>query len=132
VTSYYLAASWKRKDEMCAIRQELVNMGHRVTARWLDVDETVIPEGGVSEHPYTEALHASMDITDIVMSDETLVFTGVPSTTGGYHTELGIAIGQQKRITIIGPRENVFQTLALLKKFDTWEDFRFFLRQKEQ
>ena len=40
-----------------------------------------------------------------------IVFTGEPSTSGGLHTEFGMALALKKRLILVGPRENVFHTL---------------------
>ena len=42
---------------------------------------------------------------------------------GGRHVEFGMAIAAQKRIVVIGPRENIFHWLPMIEQFDTFDAF---------
>jgi len=66
---------------------------------------------------------ANVDIADLLEAEVVIIFTGVPSTRGGYHTELGIVIGSStpRHVFIVGPRENIFQSMPGIEQFDTWD-----------
>ena len=56
-------------------------------------------------------------------SDAVVVFTDTPSTTGGRHVEVGIALAHRIPVFIIGPRENVFHYPSDVHQYSTWEAF---------
>ncbi|HZZ79636.1 MAG TPA: hypothetical protein VFE62_14040 [Gemmataceae bacterium] len=68
---------------------------------------------------------AEDDFADVQACDLLIAFTEQPSAggrnRGGRHVELGIAIGQGKRIMIVGPRENIFCWLPEIDRFDTFD-----------
>lgn len=39
---------------------------------------------------------------------------------GGRHVEFGMALAMDKRLVVVGPRENVFHLLPAVEQFDTW------------
>lgn len=119
----YLAAAFNRKEEMRAHRYVLQEMGYKVTSNWIDQIglDTFGPSGSI-EDLHTASDRAIQDLSDILRSDMFFMFTDTPSTTGGRHTELGIAIALNKLITVIGPRENVFQALATHAWYPSWEE----------
>lgn len=51
---------------------------------------------------------ASNSFLDLERADAVLLFTDVPSTTGGFHAELGMALMARKPVYLHGPRGNVF------------------------
>jgi hypothetical protein len=140
----YFAAGYNRAWEMREFRQMLQPFGWAVTSRWIDnkPDDKSIGSKDLSEPAYDaapEVLRESQEIyraareanleniEDLTRASTLILFTRTPSTTGGRHTELGMAIALRKRIIVIGPRENVFQ--AGLERFDIFQDFLEFLAQ---
>ena len=119
----YLAASFNRAEEMRGYRDELRGLGHHVTSRWIDVGGSSMREEEVLTNPSIAQGHAVDNIADIMSADAMLMFTGVPSTTGGRHVEFGVALMIGKQVIIIGPRENVFQVYQGVDQFDTWTKF---------
>jgi nucleoside 2-deoxyribosyltransferase len=68
------------------------------------------------------APYAEQDMADVLRSDVVVVFTHQPSSTGGRHVELGMALAAGKRVIICGDRENIFQTLPQVEHCDTdWD-----------
>ena len=145
----YLAARYSRRLELCGYREQLRAMGHAVEAVWLDGEHQISNEGvPIGEHG--EALVEAMsesgrenfyandnaradalrlkfaedDLDDVQSCDLCIAFTEPPrskASRGGRMVELGVAIGQGKRIMIVGPRENIFCWLPEIDQFDTWE-----------
>lgn len=143
----YLAARYSRRLELCGYREQLRAMGHDVPAVWLNGEHQISDTGKpIGEHG--EALveecygvdeieklrrqtalrvkFAEDDLADVQACDLLIAFTEQPRdkagrNRGGRHVELGIAIGQGKRIIIVGPRENLFCWLPEIDQFDSWE-----------
>lgn len=139
----YLAAGYDRAWEMREFRDALQPFGWVVTSRWIDNKPDDKPIGThdlavPAEDATGDVLLASGDIyrrahiqnlkntEDLTRAASFILFTRTPSTNGGRHTELGMALALRKRIIVIGPRENVFQ--AELERFDIFQDFLDSLR----
>jgi nucleoside 2-deoxyribosyltransferase len=121
----YLAARFDRYPEMRDVRRVLHAWGHEVTARWIDLHgggQTVAETTPTLDaDPYRTRRLAQEDVEDIEAADLVIVFTSpVPTTTGGHHVELGLALGLGKRLAVCGPRTNVFHTLPQVVHFATW------------
>lgn len=134
----YLAARFDHRDKLKTYREELQNVGVGVTSRWLDKHGQGERDDSTNGHVvYTsEALAkcALEDVEDIKSCDVFVTFTEKPSvgyTSGGRHVEFGIALNTDKRIVIVGPRENVFHELAeihpSIEQVATWEDAKMSL-----
>lgn len=119
----YLAASYRRREEMVEKAAELKSIGIDVTARWIT--------GSHSDADEDKKRHAANeDLEDIRRADIFVLFTEEPSVgflSGGRHVETGYAYAISKRIILIGPRENVFHSLVDVLQFDTWEEFVAFI-----
>jgi hypothetical protein len=132
-TRVYLAASYARKKEMRTYRDQLHQIGCMVTSRWIDnadkyANSDVTRDMMMSE-PDLCYRYAMSDLEDIMSSHMFVLFTGDKQSSGGRHTEFGIAmmmLGRSEylsKICIVGPRENVFQCHSKVWQFDTWADF---------
>lgn len=124
MNTVYIAGSWKNKEFIRRRAEELIRLGISVTSRWLTSEEA----NPNSDSSVMCMYHAHMDLEDVLRADLFVVDTSVSSTTGGYHVELGYAIGLGKSIYIVGHRENIFQYLAY--SFDNWESFFNFIREE--
>lgn len=120
---FYLAARFSRRLELRGYRNQLDSFGHRVTSRWLDVEEV-----SMDELTWTQRDHyAHIDLDDVRDADCLIVFTeerslSVPGAErGGRFVEMGYALGLGKPIVIVGPRENIFCFLA--QGVTQFEDF---------
>lgn len=138
--TFYLAARYSRREELCAYKADLEARGHRVPARWLlgehqvhglEAARAVENDGPV---PAAQAvLFAEDDIEDLLGADVMVNFTEAPrhgATRGGRHVEYGVALGLRRagygrhQIYIVGPLENVFHALPEIDgRFDSWVGF---------
>ena len=137
----YLASRYKRREELCTYREELIKMGHNVEARWLNgshqISDKGIPigdgaeamveaTGGISpDGDKMRQKFAQDDIEDVCFADVVINFTESPrseANRGGRHVEYGIALALRKRLIIIGHRENIFHYVPFAEFYETWED----------
>lgn len=120
----YLCASYTRIYELWGYAADLEAAGHEVTSRWLT---------GTHDTPGREPTYAEMqrwaqeDIEDLTRSEWVIAFTepkGSPNTRGGRHVEWGAALNSRlvRRLTIIGPIENVFYALPNIERYEQWSD----------
>jgi hypothetical protein len=106
----YLAAKFGQQKEMRGVRDFLVNEGHEVTSRWIDVEHE-----NDEAHTVTDAMrvgYAKMDVDDVLAADVLVAFSGPrsePGIGGGRHVEFGIALQAGKQIIVVGPKgEHIF------------------------
>ena len=111
----YIAGSWGSRAQLRGYADQLKAAGHTITADWLYAVE---PEGTWAD---AGVEIAKRDLTAIDRSSLILVSTQSPSTSGGYHTEMGYALGKYQQVWTVGPRYNGFQYLAK-RHFDTWPE----------
>jgi nucleoside 2-deoxyribosyltransferase len=124
----YLAASYAQKERMRGYRDELLRRNHIVTSRWIELRDGQGMGPAEIAKDYRRAMNvARMDIDDITVSEILLVFTDVPSTSGGFHFEVGYAMARDKLIALIGPRPSVFFSLPIIGCFRSWESFLGYL-----
>ena len=117
----YLAARYSRLAELNEYKKELVALGHEVTSNWLTKSGREFETLTEDEKRAT----AIEDVDDIVSADAVIVFAEEPDAEkshGGKHVELGLAMGQEKRVAVIGPIENVFYTHPHLERYGSWEE----------
>ena len=139
----YLAARYGRLEELKGYRDDLLVLGHEVTARWVDGNHRWSTEQQRQDadngRPSTDATRFAWDdVDDINDADTVISFTEHPHSgysRGGRHVEFGYALainhysmtrgslGDMKRLVVIGPRENVFHNLPGVEVYDTWEEF---------
>ena len=103
--TFYLAASYPRKQEAIELAGRLVDEGFVCTATWLTMstegyDET-FPGPGI----------AKRDIQDIRQAEIFIGLIGDTLSHGGRDTELGVAIALNKPIFLLGNRQQVFHVL---------------------
>lgn len=108
---------------MKLVRSALQERGHIVTSRWLESKDG---------DDATES--ADMDWADIRRSDVVAIFVDVPSTSGGLHTELGIALQAEKDIIAVGDTSNlsVFFSLPEVSHCAGLEDFLHLMTQMKE
>lgn len=124
----YLAARYGRRAELCGYRETMKELGHVVTSRWLDTDDS-------QGEPESTADHAATDLEDIKDADVFVAFTEAPDSTfarGGRHVELGYALGiTMKAFHVVGPRENVFCLLPEIHQHDSFAEFLTYINGGE-
>lgn len=114
----YTAARYGDMLAMRGVRDRLVDLGHEVTARWIDGGEEG-PNGR------TLAQAAIMDVEDVLAADVLLFFSqpeGSANRGGGRHWELGYAYAKGKRCIVVGEREIVFHHLDDIEIYETFND----------
>ena len=115
----YLAASYGRKDEVREYAYQLVKLGYTITSRWL-TDNHEIPsalevEAARDSIPLSGSEFACKDVEDVKSANILVMFSESPTSgvsRGGRHVEFGLAMAWEKKIVVVGPRENVFHTLS--------------------
>jgi hypothetical protein len=124
-----LASRYTRREELCGYRAELEAMGHEITARWLHgehqlIDAELMTNG---EHEAKRQQFALDDYADLMAADLCIAFTEPPRSNqsrGGRHVEMGIALGAELRVMVVGFRENVFCCLPAVEFHETWVSVR--------
>jgi hypothetical protein len=118
----YLSASTARASELRDHAETLQELGMEVTSRW--------PwRLGELERAQT----AARDLADLARADTLVAFTqGLERShqgRGGRHVELGVALGRQMDILLVGAREHVFHHHDSVRTFDDWPSALRALRQ---
>lgn len=129
----YLASRFSRKDELRGYAQQLERMGHSVTSRWLYGEHDVADEYAMTVEE--QALFAAHDLMDIEHADMLIAFTEPAhsdASRGGRHVELGYALARQKRVIVIGYRENIFCCLPGVLYLETWQDLVTVLQLRDE
>lgn len=114
----YLAGAYHRQRELAIYAAALEQIGHTVTSRWLksaSCGDAMLDDTGKRKA-------AMEDVEDIMCSMAMILFTDDPHgshTTGGHHTEAGMALLLDMPLLIVGPRENVFHfTSVTIPRFE--------------
>lgn len=121
----YIAGRYSRRDEFREVAAILNAAGCLVTSRWLDEDKPLdMNMGDDSEEFYTET--SRVDLEDIELANSVLFFSEDPligTPRGGRHVEFGYALAKGKRISVIGPKENVFHYSPRVSHYSTLTHF---------
>ena len=138
----YLASRYSRREELCGYRSQLAELGHTVTARWLDgkhqIDrngqpigddgESLIEGTGFSAGLAADRMRvrfASQDLADLRDASCVISFTEAPDSPhsrGGRHVEFGYAVASRKSLIVVGYRENLFHYLPGVRFFEHWQE----------
>jgi len=118
----YLASQYARKEELRGYAKEATAAGLLVTANWLN--ERWPPHTTLHDvRPATMRKYAEKDKADIERSDVFVLFAEHPHKhppRGGRHVELGLALGESKRVYVVGAHENIFHYLPIVHVMPTW------------
>lgn len=120
---FYLAARWGRKEEMRAVRDDLVALGFEVTSGWIDSLDNSDDETGNARPLELCRQDAERDLVDLMRADVVVSFTeppGIGPMRGGRHVEFGVALGAGKELWVVGFHENIFHALATVRFFESW------------
>ena len=119
----YLAARYSRRAELVAYRALLEALGHTVTSRWLHGNHQIDDDGLEGDGTRAERERfAQEDYEDVCRAELLIAFTEPPRTgptRGGRHVEFGIAIALEKRVLVVGPRENGIYCLPWVAVYAT-------------
>lgn len=125
----FLSASYHRRLELCGYRDELLEMGHEVTSRWLEGPNMIIPNKGYPtelgkgaekaiedgqvfgpNYPtHVLAELAGIDLNDIMDAECFVNFTESPesdASRGGRHVEFGMFLAFAMKYTQFSPMEH--------------------------
>jgi hypothetical protein len=111
----YLAPRYSRREEMVRYKADLEALGHTVYGNWIE-DPYPASEEYILAHSAIAADLALDDLREIDKVDTLIAFTELPTSRpyrGGRHVEMGYALGRDKTIIVVGPRENVFHCLGM-------------------
>jgi nucleoside 2-deoxyribosyltransferase len=120
----YLASRYINKDTLRFVRNELHSMGHEVTSRWLDCENSDRIE------------QAIMDLEDIDRADALVLWPdNVPQPErpyGGMYVEFGYALAKNKKLFLVYPESttSIFVELPEVSDFTNWSDFYSFMQDK--
>lgn len=134
----YLASRYSRREELCGYRTELETLGHTVTSRWLngkhqisntgqpigDTGEALV-ESDSAEANELRAHFVTEDCQDVYDADMVVSFTEPPRSAlgnrGGRHVEFGLGVAWNKKMVVVGHRENLFHWLDGVVFFQDWK-----------
>jgi nucleoside 2-deoxyribosyltransferase len=118
----YIAAS--SQEEAKAVAKLCLADGHEITSSWLEEDFS-------KTHLYTDSDKqriAEVDVDDVLLADALVLLPSPRRIPGGKFVEVGVAIGRNKPVFILGHRENLLMYHGLTKTFDSAEDFLKYLK----
>lgn len=123
----FLSSRFSRRHECHVLGKKLAKFGHKVVSRWTmqNCDHIIPAELSEQASDAERKRFAIEDYHDISDSEWFIVMTNEPRNNGrgGYHVEFGIALAMQKKLTIIGPRENIFHHWPRATHFINTNDF---------
>lgn len=100
----YLAGSLKHRLTLLnEIKPLIIEAGHEVTSRWLEGEQT-------DDSPETQREWAEKDWEDLRNAYAVVIYPE-DSSSGGLHVELGLALGLDKTIFVVGISPNCFYYL---------------------
>lgn len=124
----YLCGRYSRRDQLRSVREELQELGHVVTSRWLDTSWREKDDSGSAAAPAEyRAEFAVKDLEDVAAADCVIAFTEEPRSggRGGRHVEFGAALALGKRLIVVGHRENLFHHHPRVEYFASkWDMMR--------
>lgn len=129
----YLASRYSTKEKMKEYAEDLRSTGIEVTSTWLEE-----PHGaGTQLKEVRDAEltgYAETDLVDVKRADWLVFFSvdpSIPIARGGRHVEFGYALGLEKNILVVGPKENIFHYLPVVHFADNFENAKKFLLEQE-
>lgn len=119
-----MASKFSRREELRQVADQIERAGAVITSRWLRNEQPLANDELRGDGP--AAAYAAMDLEDLRGSDMCIAFTepgdSSASGRGGRHAELGIAIGLELDVVVIGPREHVFHCLPEISQYASWAE----------
>lgn len=142
----YLAARYGRREELCKYREQLEQFKHiLVNSRWLNGEHQISPTGNKigkegekiveeTQDIQLRGYFAEHDFEDCKQADIIVSFTEPQYSSngrGGRHVEFGIGLALNKKLVIIGYRENIFHCLPIVLFYKTFEAYIKSLEQEK-
>lgn len=91
--------------------------GHTINSTW--IDQPFHPTESVP--PEDRAVIAAQDACDVAEADALVLIAGPDRYPGGKFVEVGIALGRDKAVIVIGRRENMLMYHPRIVQVDTPE-----------
>ncbi len=121
----YIAGLWDARARLCEVRDRVEAAGHKVVGTWLDAEnkpahseQGVINSGG---HDLAKN-YAVRDADEVVnLCDMLMLDTLDLNVRGGREVEYGLALASNKRTVVVGPKRNVFHSIAHYH-FENWDE----------
>jgi len=118
----YIAGKYEARARLIEWRGRIIALGHTVSSTWLD--ETANREDVSPEYEKAAALR---DIEEICNADLFILDEWNVSNSGGREVEFGVAYLRGCDLWIVGPKRNIFHTLAD-RIFESWPEAVNYLR----
>ena len=115
--NFYIAASYPLKIQACFLAGKIRENGHKIASTWHDDWEQLIDD------PEKWGEDCIRDFSGVRDCNHFVQLTGDNQSKGGRHTELGIALALGKRISLIGPNEQVFHRHPSITHYARVRDF---------
>lgn len=112
----YIAASFDDRERIALVAERLSRQGHQITSTWIFQEVA-----NANDNPEKAPIFAWRDMTEVEAADVLIIDTTLPSTGGGRHVELGLAIAWKKKIYLVGHRENIFYHHPLVRHMSTFD-----------
>jgi hypothetical protein len=106
----YVAASLLNQAAATQLADQLIAAGFTCTSRWLRRDFSKKPtKDDWRARVALEEEMGRIDVEDVLSADTLIILANQPSSSGGYHVELGLFLGAGKtNAIVVGERRNVF------------------------
>ncbi|KKM59895.1 hypothetical protein LCGC14_1547450 [marine sediment metagenome] len=102
----YVSGSFTHRAEVRRAALLLGVAGHHVTSHWLTEPDMRFGDPAITE--WEERQRCNEDVLDVRRSDVFLLINRWASSSGGYPTEMGIAIEREMPIIVVGTPRNIF------------------------
>jgi nucleoside 2-deoxyribosyltransferase len=109
---FYIAGH--NQQEAKKIADLVISFGHTVTSTWIYKDLNA--ENQLDEIGKTKI--ANKDVREVLEADAMIIFSSPLKVPGGKFVECGVAIGANKRIFLIGHRENFLMYHESIETFN--------------
>lgn len=126
--SFYIASKWENRFRVAELAKQLEALGHTISHKWFDIEAAYMQDAPV---------HARLDFRGV---KECTIFVALFDLAWPYlnaYVELGIALGSDKPIYIIGEHDRscLFTQLeppdADIERFVSPESFVAYMRDRD-
>ena len=125
----YIASRFRNREAVKALAARLHELGIETTQTWPEIDFGV--GNGDGYVPDAEQKAAIRDLAEMDLADALIVYTfDCEQTPGGLHFEAGYAFGKGIPVVVIGPRVNVFYHHPAVARFETVDEYLYWLSSK--
>lgn len=121
--SFYLGSGFNRRYHLRQLRAMLEQAGHRVTSRWIDIEER--PDQADPNYDFFAGKIAAENVEDLKEADILVIdsFGIMPDNNGGVHFEFGYMEARQKPIFLIGKKKCTFHWLPSVVRVEDYSEF---------